>query len=223
MSWPTYSTARDPLLRDVLVSEVDSKITRKQRTVLAGSGSDRKLKIGTVAAFSGSLTISSTANQSNAGNGTVSAAATLKPNAQVGDYSVEFTGATTFAVFDPKGSRLADGTTGAAYDNGQIGFTITAGGTAFEAGDGFAISVEQADGKLVAYDPSAVDGAGRDPVIIAENVTAFDGSDAMTVTLERLCTIKSSGLIWPAGITDAQKSAALASLEARHVVALTNA
>lgn len=222
MSWPTFTTARDPLLGDVLLSEVDPKISRSERTVLAGSGADRVLKIGMVAAFAGSLLIASEANAGNTGNATITAAATLQAGAQPGDYAVEFLTATTFAVFDPSGNRLADGATGAAYNNGQIGFTITEGGTPMVAGDGFTITVTKAEGKLVAFNPAAVDGAGRDPVIIAENVTAFDGADAKTVTLERLCTLKSSGLIWPDGISAGDKAAALASLKDRFVVVLNS-
>lgn len=220
MSWPTYSTARDPLLGDVLLKAVEPAITFKSRTVLAGAGSDRKLKLGTVAGFSGALTIASAANPGNTGNGTVSTPAALKAGAQAGVYSVEFTGASAFSVFDPSGNRLADGAPGAAYDNGQISFEITAGGTAFEAGDGFTITVTEAEGKLVAFDPSAVDGAGRDPVIIAETVTAYDGTDAQVRTIEQLATVKASGLIWPDGISAADKAAALASLTSRYVIAL---
>lgn len=220
MNWPTYSTQREPLLGDVLLSEVDQKITRRTRTVKAGDGSDRKLLIGTVAAFADSLLIASAANLGNTGNGTLTTAAALGANAQPGEYTVEFLTVTTFAVFDPQGSRLADGATGAAYDNGQISFEITAGGTAFVAGDGFTITVSTAEGELVAFDPTAVDGSGRDPVIIGQTVTAYDGSAAEVFTLERLCTLKASGLIWPDGITAAQQAAAIASLTARHVVIL---
>jgi hypothetical protein len=60
---------------------------------------------------------------------------------QNGVYSVQFTGATTFNVFDPNGRELLTGKTGVAYSDGGIGFTITAGGTAFVAGDGFTVTV----------------------------------------------------------------------------------
>ncbi len=75
----------------------------------------------------------------NTGNGTIgsiAAGAALKN----GSYTVKFTAATAFNVFDPNGSALATGTTGTAYSDPQLGFTITAGGTAFVAGDSFTIS-----------------------------------------------------------------------------------
>lgn len=75
----------------------------------------------------------------NTGNGTVGTP-TVSDNASVGSYSVVFTAATVFSVFTPSGERLADGATAVAY-TGQIGFTITAGGTAFIAGDSFTFAV----------------------------------------------------------------------------------
>jgi len=78
----------------------------------------------------------------NTGTGTVSAGPTVNGAvAQNGAYTVVFTGATTFNVFDPNGRELQPGNTGAAYNDGGIGFTITAGGTAFVAGDGFTMTV----------------------------------------------------------------------------------
>jgi hypothetical protein len=58
-----------------------------------------------------------------------------------GAYSVKFTDATHFNMYDPNGVQMEPGTAGTAYSDGGIGFTITAGGTAFAAGDGFTITV----------------------------------------------------------------------------------
>jgi hypothetical protein len=79
----------------------------------------------------------------NTGTGTVSAV-TVNPATgvnQVGVSTVAFTGATTFNVYDPTGRELKPGTTGTAYSDNGIGFTITTGGTAFVAGDTFAITI----------------------------------------------------------------------------------
>ena len=78
----------------------------------------------------------------NTGNGTVSAGPTI--NAAIGMngvYQVRFSDATHFTVVDPNGKQLADGQTGVAYSDAGLGFTITAGGTAFVAGDGFDMTV----------------------------------------------------------------------------------
>lgn len=87
----------------------------------------------------GSPTLSKASNTGNTGNGTMST-----PSAQsglmVGVYKVNFTSATAFTVTDPMTNVVGTGTVGTAYAT-QVGFTITAGATAFVAGDGFTITV----------------------------------------------------------------------------------
>lgn len=84
----------------------------------------------------------SAATAGNTGNGTMSAI-TLNTNnggARPGAYRVVMTAATTFNVFSPNGVFLGSGTTGSAFAR-QIGFTITAGGTPFVAGDSFTVTL----------------------------------------------------------------------------------
>lgn len=75
----------------------------------------------------------------NTGNGTIG---TISAGAQMqnGSYAIKFTAATAFTVTAPNGMSLPAGVTGTAYVNSQVNFTITAGGTAFVAGDSFTIS-----------------------------------------------------------------------------------
>jgi hypothetical protein len=82
--------------------------------------------------------VTATADDGNNGNGTVGTMSATAA-AKVGAYQVKFTAATAFNVFDPDGREMQPGSTGTAYSAGGLGFTITAGGTAFEAGDSFAI------------------------------------------------------------------------------------
>jgi hypothetical protein len=77
----------------------------------------------------------------NTGTGTLGALAVTAGVAQSGAYNVKLTGATTFSVVDPSGQALANGTTGVAYSDDGVAFTITAGGTAFVAGDSFTVTV----------------------------------------------------------------------------------
>lgn len=77
----------------------------------------------------------------NTGNGTLGALTVAAGTAQNGAYTVKFTAATTFNVFDANGRELAPGNTGVAYSDGGVNFTITAGGTAFVAGDSFTVTV----------------------------------------------------------------------------------
>lgn len=76
----------------------------------------------------------------NTGNGTVGTLSVTAASASPGAYLVKFTAATTFNVFDPNGRELLPGTTGVAYSDGGVAFTITAGGTAFVAGDSFTVT-----------------------------------------------------------------------------------
>lgn len=76
----------------------------------------------------------------NTGNGTLGTLSVNAATAQTGAYVVKFTAATVFSVFDPNGRELLGGTTGVAYSDGGVTFTITAGGTAFVAGDSFTVT-----------------------------------------------------------------------------------
>ncbi|MGP1276008.1 MAG: head decoration protein [Caulobacterales bacterium] len=209
---------------DIIKSEHDPFYCRENFTLLAGSGGVRTIAIGTILGLAGMLSIASAANGGNTGNGTVSAAAALKAGAQVGAYAVEFLTATTFAVFDPSGNRLADGATGAAYDNGQIGFTITAGGTAFEAGDGFTITVSKAAGKAVAATLDGVDGSQIAAGVAVRSASAADGADGRVSAIVRgPAVLARNHLVYPAGATDAQKARLEADLEARGIIFTTAA
>lgn len=71
------------------------------------------------------------------GNGTVgTTSVTNSPFLQLGTYTLRFTAATTFNILDPMGDVVGQGATGTAVTNVQgLTFTVTAGGTAFVAGD----------------------------------------------------------------------------------------
>ncbi len=127
-----------------------------------------------------------TAGGANTGNGTI---ANLSAGAEVvaGTYRVNFTAATAFAVVDPEGETLGTGATGVAFASPQVGFTITAGGTAFAAGDGFSLVVEETAGSgaglYVQATATATDGS-EDPrnwLILAEDAdTSATGANAAT-------------------------------------------
>ena len=94
----------------------------------------------------------------NTGNGTFGAI-TVGAGAIAGPYIVEFNDATHFIVSNPAGIQVGHGVTGAAYSAGGIGFTITAGGTAFVAGDSFSVTVAAGSGKWVPVTAAAADGS----------------------------------------------------------------
>jgi len=156
------------------------------------------------------------ANSGNTGNGTVSAV-TAKTGIQVGTYSIEFLAATKFNVYDPSGRLLGEGATGTAFNN-QIGFTITAGGTAFVLGDGFTIPVAAGPGNVTPLNPSAVDGSAVAMGIVMRPATVPANAPASVVLLERQGVVLADYLIWPAGITNNQQAAATAQLAAAGII-----
>lgn len=209
------STGAEPKAQSDLVKyEVHKSFTRKHVTFKAGSGAAVEIPLGLVVARDDSLTIASAANVGNTGNGTISVAAALQPGAQPGVYGVVFLTATTFAVFDPAGNRLADGANTVAYNNGQIGFTITAGGVAFIAGDGFAITVTKAAGKYAPLSLTAVDGQHIVAGVAIAALTVPDGADAQGLILDDgPSIIVRNHIVYPAAATTAQKAAIDAALE----------
>lgn len=157
----------------------------------------------------------------NTGNGTVSAV-TTKKGAKPGTYRVEFTAATKFDVIDPEGFKLKGGTAGTAY-NDDLGFTITAGGTAFVAGDAFDISVELVDGDYGPLDLTKGNGLEEAAGVLWEGRTvALDDADAIiplrAVANVRETEVHAGLLVWPDGITVDQQAAAQSQLAARHII-----
>ena len=114
------------------------------------------------------------AGGSNTGNGT-SSAVTVEKNAQVGDYVLTAETANSFAVVAPNGDRLADLEVCAAYSD-QIGLTITAGGTAFVAGDTFTVTVAAGNGEYVESAATATDGSQVPSAILADYADASAGA-----------------------------------------------
>jgi hypothetical protein len=78
----------------------------------------------------------------NTGNGIIAMANPgVDVNAKFGPYSIVFTDATHFMVESPDNLLVDEGVVGAAFAH-EVLFTITAGGTAFVAGDTFNIYVD---------------------------------------------------------------------------------
>lgn len=107
--------------------------------VRVGNASSGK-PIGGVEA--GADTVVTSAAGTNTGNGTIGSLSATAA-ALAGAYKVAMLTATTFSVVDPNNNRLADGATGTAYSAEGVGFTVTAGGVAFAAGDNFTVTVAQ--------------------------------------------------------------------------------
>jgi hypothetical protein len=110
----------------------------------------------------------------NTGNGTIGAIST-GTGAKEGAYALRATGATTFTVTDPEGNALPNATVGTAYADAGLDFTITAGGTAFIAGDTFTLTVEDAIGEFILSVKTATDGSQVPSAILADFADATNG------------------------------------------------
>jgi len=156
----------------------------------------------------------------NTGNGTCTLL-TAGAYARAGVYQLRFTGATTFTITDPRGVLLSNGVNG-AYTDAQLNLTITAGGTAFVAGDGFDITVAAGSGKWAQVAPSAVDGTQNAAGICLQKADPSSADVLVPAITRGPMIVKSGGLTWTSGMTTPQKTAALAQLAALGITARTD-
>ena len=207
-------------LGDVLKFEAPNLFSREEIIVLAGSGGDRSLAIGEVFGKRTKSSVVVTANGGNSGDGTASAV-TLGALAESGGYTLTCIAAAvnggTFQVQTPKGYRLPDLEVDQPYAGDHLNVTISDGAADFIVGDTFTVDVS-GDGKVVALDPSAVDGSQKAAGVITSSVTALDGSDEIGVAIVRHAIVSDAALVCPGGITVQQKSDATAQLKAAGII-----
>lgn len=116
-----------------------------------------------------------TATGTNTGNGTVGSI-NVTSGVLVGTYSLAATSATNFTVTDPEGVALAPATVGTAYSAEGLQFTITAGATAFVAGDTFALTVLDSIGNFVLCVKTASDGSQTPTAILVDYASPTTGN-----------------------------------------------
>lgn len=206
-------------ISDVLLFEKGEEFNyvRDQITLVSGGSA---CVIGQVLGQITKGAITAAAKGGNTGNGTCTAL-TLGLNAKVGAYTLTFTAAAAYTVTDPNGVQLTNGING-AYVDSQIAFTVTAGGTAFVAGDGFVITVAAGSGKWTQVGPANVDGsqAAAGICILAANPAA---ADTLSVAVTRgPAILKANGIVYTAAMTGGQKTAALAQLLALGITTRTD-
>ncbi|HET6606739.1 MAG TPA: head decoration protein [Rhodopila sp.] len=144
------------------------KLVTQPIVLAAGS----KLPRGTVLGQQTSYSVS-TAAGTNTGNGTIGSVSAEK-GALVGNYMITAISVTEFNVTDPEGNLLGEATVGTAW-NDEIGFTITAGATAFVAGDSFTVTVVDSIGNFIESVKTASDGSQVPCAILADFADATNG------------------------------------------------
>jgi hypothetical protein len=214
---PGYENPQQPMavsetfVPDQLIAGRFPLVTMQNVTLTGGAALNRGSVLGQVTV--GTPPATGTAVGGNTGNGTITAVA-AGSKTQVGTYTIKFTGATTYNVFDPNGRMLEPGAAAGAYPAGagaaqetDLSFTFTAGGTAMVAGDGFTITVPAGSGKFKLAASNAVDGS-QIPSAILGDYTDATGGDVN-------CAIYASGefnsnfLTFGSGITASSAAAVL--------------
>ena len=157
------------LAMDNLIAGSQLPVVDMEVEVATGEGAlARGTALGKV--LYGAAVAAAKAGGNTAGSGTISAV-TLADGAKAGVWKVRMTAATTFTVVDPDGYTRGSGVAAAEYSNG-IKFTITAGTTPFEVGDGFDITVAAGSGKFRKVNTANKDGSGRIAAILANDLDA---------------------------------------------------
>jgi len=157
------------------------------------------------------------------GNGTITAGL-IGGLAKSGVYRAECTvaaaNAGTFAFYEPLTDEfIANVTVGAGSTSvgNHFAITIADGATDFIVGDFFTVTIVLPPAKYVAHDASAVDGSQNAVAILCYDTNAT-AADTKATVLVRDAEVYDGKLIWKAGITAAQKTAALQSLESKMIV-----
>ncbi|MDP2876702.1 MAG: head decoration protein [Holophaga sp.] len=211
-------------LQDILKWEQDNMHSRDVVTVLSG----QDLALGAVVGkITKSTPTTGTADAGNTGGGTAaSVIAGLK--AKLGEYQIKCLTyvasplAATFEVTDPDGNLLPEATL-AAYTSDQINFDIADGSPAITVGDIWTITVADGSGKIKEIDFDAVDGTQNAHGFLIAAVDA-SAADVNGVAIVRDATIVTTDLVWPTtspAVTAAQKTAALAELAVKGIIAVS--
>jgi len=158
-------------------------IVTEEIILLTGTGPDLR---GTVLGKITKAPGTPVADGGNTGDGTVTVVVLTKDSV-LGSYKIIFLTATTFELFSPTGEKLATAAALGVFLDLQLGFTVTAGGTPFVAGDFFTIPVDAGSGKFVIslLTPALFDGSEVPFRILAEDQKIVLAADKTTLGYRR--------------------------------------
>lgn len=199
-----------------LISEANGNLSRDNATLTSG----QNLGAGTVLGATVTAgTVTGAASAGNTGNGTIgtlSAGGAAKAGVYKALIIEPATNLGSFSVTDPDGVLIGHGVVGTAF-SGPVVFTISDGGTDFVAGDMFEITVSQLTQKLKILAPAATDGTQNAASILLADTDA-SAADKACAVVARKAEVNGNELVWPGGITAAQKSIAIAQLAAAGIL-----
>lgn len=160
----------DAFIPDQLIASNAPLVVTDNITLAAG----QKLKRGAIIGRQSLKTVAAVAASGNTGNGTV--AVSPGSAAEVGAYTLTATSATAFTLKDPNGTEVGTVTAGTAFTSNQLVLTVTAGATAFVAGDVFTLTVSAAAGTYVLSVRTATDGSQNPAAVLVDDVDASAGA-----------------------------------------------
>lgn len=192
---------------EFLVAELLNLLSRRQGVLNTGND----LAAGAVLAEAHTAG-AATAVGSPGGNGVITVGA-VGSAAQVGTYKLVCVAAAsnagTFNFYAPDGALIRQITVaGGAAANDHITLTIADGSNDFTVADTYTIAVSAGDYTVL------VPGTNAASAILYAAVDATS-ADAPCVVVDHDAAVVGSALVWPVGITDPQKTAAIAQLTAR--------
>ncbi len=191
---------------ECVISEANGTYCRGAVTIAAGQSLEAGAVLGKT-----TESATATANDGNTGSGTIGDV-TLGDDATTGAWTISFTSATAFTVTNPDGDTDGTGTVGTAYDGG-IGFTITAGDTAYVSGDSISVAVV-VGGLYAAWNPDATDGTATVAGVLWDHVTTDADATAKAAALVRgPAELVGADLNYSDDITDSEIETAQAGLE----------
>lgn len=193
-----------------LISEANGHLSRDPGLIANATAGDIQYSAGLIIVQDTAGAATATANAGNTGNGTTSAVVLLA-GSQFGNYAVLFTAATEFEVTDPAGDLVGTGATGIQFSD-QLQFTITAGSTAFVAGDGFTIDVTEPDYAWKSWTGGTIPtNAASQPLIgvLYNRIYAPAGEASEVAIIRRNAEVQLGSLQWDPAVTGAGNAAAL--------------
>ena len=199
-----------------MISEANGNRSRDNGILLSGQNLNAGAVLGkTVTAG----TITGAAAAGNTGNGTITAL-TVGGGAKEGVYKVTIVepvaAAGEFVVEDPDGKTIGNGTVAVGF-TGAINFTVNDGAVDWAAGDQFNITVSQLTTKYKVLAPAGTDGSQFAAGILLADVNATAADQACAV-ITRHAEVNGNELAYPGGITAAEKSVAIAQLQAAGIM-----
>ncbi|HDR9274777.1 TPA: head decoration protein [Burkholderia vietnamiensis] len=191
-----------------LVSQAEGRRAMRRVAITGGA----KLYPGTVLGqqtIGGAPIGTAVALGTNTGNGTIGAI-TVATGTPPGVFTVEFDDATHFIVSSPAGSEIGHGVTGTPFSAGGVGFTITAGATAFAPADSFTLTAatSAASLKYVPVTSTATDGSQVAVAILYGIADASEG-DVNAAVVAGDAEFNASELLWDPSMNPANQATAI--------------